>query len=81
MSTNDKTRSKLMESMRMTKSDPGKKPEEAVTNASAKPTEKPVEKPVEKPAAKKTVEKKKPAAKKAVQKSDKIQPSQRVWPD
>ena len=73
MSTNDKTRSKLMESMRMTKSDPGKKPEETAANTSAKPAEQ--------PAAKKPVEKKKPAAKKPVKKTDKILPSKRVWPD
>jgi len=72
MSTNDKTRNKLMESMRMTKSDPGKKPEETAVKESAKPTEKPT--------AKKAVEKKKPA-KKVSKTTDAFQSSQRVWPD
>jgi len=71
MSDNDKTRNKLMESMRMTKSDPGKKPEATATKA-----------PAESPAAKKAVEKKKPAAKKpAAEKVKTIQSSNRVWPD
>jgi len=77
MSDNDKTRNKLMESMRMTKSDPGKKPEAAASKAPAKPA-----KPAESPAAKKTVEKKKPTAKKpAAKKVETIQSSNRVWPD
>ena len=74
MSDNDKTRNKLMESMRMTKSDPGKKPEATATKAPAKPAES--------PAAKKPEEKKKPAAKKpAAKKVETIQSSNRVWPD
>jgi len=74
MSDNDKTRNKLMESMRMTKSDPGKKPEATATEAAAKPAES--------PAAKKIVEKKKPAVKKpAAKKVKTIESSNRVWPD
>ena len=69
---NDKTRNKLMESMRMTK-DPAKKAED--TKASVKPAEKPAP-------AKKPVAKKKPEAKKAAQTTDAYQSSsQRVWPD
>ncbi len=80
MSSNDKTRNKLMESMRMTKADPGKKPEAAETNASTKPAAATT--------AKKPAEKKKVAAKpaKAANKStpnaaDPFQSAQRVWPD
>lgn len=74
MSNKDKTREKLMESMRMTKSDAGKAEDTGATESS-KPK---AEKPVAKKAAKKA--EKKPAAKSAVN-ADAYQSAQRVWPD
>jgi len=73
MSSKEKTRNKLMESMRMTK-DPANKTEEADKNKVASKPE--AAKPEKKPAAKK------PEAKKAPAKSKVTPfPSKRVWPD
>jgi len=73
MSSKDKTRNKLMESMRMTK-DPAIKTEEAEKKVASKPE-------VAKPEAKKVAAKKQ-EPKKAPEKSKVTHfPSNRVWPD
>lgn len=74
MSNKDKTRNKLMESMRMTKSDPANKTEEAEKQVASK-TE--AAKPEVKKEAPKKKETKKPATKSKVTPL----PSKRVWPD
>jgi len=74
MSSKDKTREKLMESMRMTKADTVNKTEEA--DNSPAPNSEAVKPEVKKPATKKK-ETKKPAPK---SKGTSL-PSQRVWPD
>jgi hypothetical protein len=76
MSNNDKTKQKLMESMRMTKSGSDKKAEEADTN---KDTTLQDDKPIKK-------EKKNTATKKAAKGTEKLsvdpyQSVERVWPD
>ena len=76
MSSNDKTRNKLMETMRMTKADPGKKAESGDTKQAIAPQDdKPIKKKEKKTAAKK--------ASKGSQKSsvDPYQTTRRVWPD
>lgn len=77
MSSNDKTREKLMESMRMTKSDSGKKAEAVEAKSADKPKEaKPAAKKVAKPAAAKKAVKSTTASGDAYQSAQ-----QRVWPD
>jgi len=75
MSTKDKTRNKLMESMRMTKADPANKTEEADKKVASKPE-------AAKPEPKKPAPKKQ-ETKKAAPKPEKVTylPSKRVWPD
>jgi len=74
MSSTDKTREKLMESMRMTKSEPANKVEVADTNVASK-TE------AAKPEVKKPATKKKETKKTAAKSKDISFPSQRIWPD
>ncbi len=71
MSSNDKTRQKLMESMRMTKADSSTKTEATEVKPQTKAAPKKAAKPAKKPAAKQAS---KPA-------TDGYQSSQRVWPD
>lgn len=76
MSNNEKTKNKLMETMRMTKADPGKKADSVDSKQTKAPQ-------VEKPAIK---EKKATAKKKAVKDTqnlsvDSYQTARRVWPD
>lgn len=76
MSNNEKTKNKLMETMRMTKADPGKKAD----SIESKPAKAPQ---ANKPAAK---EKKATAKQKTVKASQKVstdafQSARRIWPD
>jgi len=82
MSGNDKTKSKLMESIRMTKAGKNKKDDApaAETKAEAKPAE-PAKAAETKPAPKAKAKASKPApAKKAATKAAYL-PTNRVWPD
>jgi len=74
MSSKDKTREKLMESMRMTKADTATKTEEADKKPATMPE---AAKPEEKTPAKKKKETKKPTPKS----KDVSFPSNRIWPD
>jgi len=74
MSSKDKTREKLMESMRMTKADTATKTEEADKKPATMPE---AVKPEEKAPAKNKKETKKTAPKS----KDISFPSQRIWPD
>jgi len=76
MSNNEKAKNKLMETMRMTKSDPGKKAD-PVTSEQTKPAQ--VNKPV---TPKKTDSAKQKAVKVTKNLSaDPYQTARRVWPD
>jgi len=76
MSSKDKTRSKLMETMRMTKADPGKKVDAAEKKQTTAPQEsKPIKNKEKKTATKKAST---PPQKSSV---DPFQATRRVWPD
>jgi len=74
MSSEDKTREKLMESMRMTKADTANKTEQADKSSVTKPE-------AAKPEVKKAPVKKKETKKPAPKSKGTGFPSQRVWPD
>jgi len=74
MSSTDKTREKLMESMRMTKSEPANKVEAADKNVASKPE-------AAKPEVTKPATKKKETKKAAPKSKSTSLPSKRVWPD
>ena len=89
MSTSDKTRTKLMDSMRKTKeSANAQSTEKAASQSEAKPEAKPVAKPAAKPAPKSTPAKK-PTAKAAsgnyssrgISEAGGYQSGGRIWPD
>lgn len=76
MSSNEKTKNKLMETMRMTKADPGKKPDVVETKPMETSQEaKPVKNKKKNATAKKAVKNNQNASANA------YQAAQRVWPD
>lgn len=76
MSNNEKTKNKLMETMRMTKSDPGKKVDAVDTNQTKAPEDdKAIKKKQNKPTIKKAVNDTE------ILSVDPYQTSRRVWPD
>ena len=76
MSSNDKTRQKLMESMRKTKAGTAKKTSEETKNANSQPRE---EKPVAK--KEKAVSRKKDKKQAPVNTVNLYQCGRRIWPD
>jgi hypothetical protein len=80
MSSTDKTRQKLMESMRKTKAGSASKSDTTTTKSDTKASSSASQ---SKPAAKPAAAKRKPAARKPAPKSggDPYQAGRRVWPD